>query len=161
VTEVRVERAGVDRIDELEPLWASLQDHHAELEAVPGVRARDDSWARRREQYESWMAVTGCFLFVARRGEQAVGYLMLRIGDGPSTWEVGEQAGEIETLAVVPEARSAGVGRMLVEAALAEADTQGVTAIGVGVVHSNDDAIRFYERAGFAPFYVQMLRTSD
>jgi ribosomal protein S18 acetylase RimI-like enzyme len=29
----------------------------------------------------------------------------------------------------------------------------------VGVAHSNTDAIRFYEREGFEPFYVQLIRT--
>jgi ribosomal protein S18 acetylase RimI-like enzyme len=29
----------------------------------------------------------------------------------------------------------------------------------VGVAHTNEDALRFYEREGFKPFYVLMTRT--
>ena len=32
--------------------------------------------------------------------------------------------------------------------------------MAVGVAHTNADAIRFYEREGFEPFYVLMLRVS-
>jgi ribosomal protein S18 acetylase RimI-like enzyme len=153
-----VERGGIAEIDELEPIWASLQDHHAELESVPRVRSRADSWERRRAQYARWLAEAGAHLLIARDGERAVGYLMLRLGNGPATWEVGDRAGEVETLAVLPEARSSGVGQALIEAAIATAEAEGVKALGVGVVHSNADAIRFYERAGFEQFYLQMIR---
>jgi ribosomal protein S18 acetylase RimI-like enzyme len=154
----RIERGGVEQIDELEPLWTSLQDHHAELDAVPAIRARDDSWSRRRRQYERWLSERGGYLFIARDGERAVGYLMLRLGDGPATWEIGDRAGEVETLAVLPEARSSGVGKALIDAAAVLAESEGVTALGVGVAHSNAGALRFYERVGFKPFYVEMLR---
>jgi ribosomal protein S18 acetylase RimI-like enzyme len=83
---------------------------------------------------------------------------MLTIADGPATWEVGDRVAEVETMAVLPGERSGGVGTALIEAALAAAEAAGVEAIGVGVVHSNAAAIRFYERAGFRPFYVEMLR---
>jgi ribosomal protein S18 acetylase RimI-like enzyme len=53
------------------------------------------------------------------------------------------------------------VGAALMDAALDAADAEGVRAIGVGVVHSNVDGIRFYERAGFRPFYVELLRLAD
>jgi ribosomal protein S18 acetylase RimI-like enzyme len=34
-----------------------------------------------------------------------------------------------------------------------------VRSVAVGVAHTNADAIRFYEREGFKPFYVLMLRS--
>ena len=156
-----VERAGIEQLDVVEPLWKSLQEHHAELEEVPDVRALDASWKRRRAQYERWLREGTAYLLVASDGDHAVGYLMLRLGDGPSTWEIGERAGEVETLAVLPEARSSGVGEALMRAAIEVADANGVRALGVGVVHSNEAAIRFYERAGFRQFYLQMLRVAD
>ena len=35
----------------------------------------------------------------------------------------------------------------------------GVRSVAVGVAHTNADAIRYYERAGFEPFYVLMVRS--
>jgi ribosomal protein S18 acetylase RimI-like enzyme len=61
-------------------------------------------------------------------------------------------------VAVLPEARSGGLGTALMEAALEAAEAEGATAIAVGVAHSNADAIRWYEREGFEPFYVTLLR---
>ena len=156
-----VEAAGIERIDEIEPLWASLQEHHAELDDVPSVRPHTASWGRRRAQYERWLEEGSARLFIASDDGRAVGYVMLKFGSGPSTWEVGDRSAEIETIAVLPEVRSSGVGGQLMDAAIAAAEEAGVKAIGVGVVHTNQEAIQFYERAGFRHFYVEMLRLSD
>jgi ribosomal protein S18 acetylase RimI-like enzyme len=159
---VKVVRAGTERIPDLEPLWEALELHHAELPEVPPVRPVAESWERRRHQYREWLEDGSGRLFVAEDdGGRAVGYLMLTIGGKPATWDVGERAAEVETMSVLPDARSRGVGAALMDAALSHAEDEGVRAIGVGVVHSNDAGIRFYDRAGFKPFYVQLLRFGD
>ena len=156
---MEVRRWGEDRIAELEPLWRDLHGHHAELEEVPPVRPFGDSWAHRQEQYHGWLRSGEGVLFVAEDDDgKPVGYLMLTVGGAPATWEVGGTAAEVETLAVLEGARSDGVGTALMDAAVEEAKSAGAGAVGVGVVHSNAAAIRFYERAGFKTFYLQMLR---
>lgn len=45
----------------------------------------------------------------------------------------------------------------MMEAASAWTASHGTRATVVGVAHSNDGAIRFYERHGFRPFYVLMF----
>jgi ribosomal protein S18 acetylase RimI-like enzyme len=158
VTDLRIEQAGSDRLDEVAPLWEALEDHHARLEHMPAVRPLAESWRRRRRQYERWLGAGSARLFLAMRGQRAVGYLMLRFGEGASTWAIGDRAAEVETLSVLAGERSGGVGRALMQAAVATAEAGGVSAIAVGVAHTNDDALRFYEREGFRPFYVQLLR---
>jgi ribosomal protein S18 acetylase RimI-like enzyme len=158
---VNVTRAGADRIAELQSLWEALELHHAELPDVPSIRPLADSWERRRERYRGWLESGDGRLFVAEVKGHVVGYLMLTITHTSDSWDVGSQAAEIETLSVLAEARSSGVGAALLDAALQEATAAGVNAIGVGVVHSNVDAVRFYERAGFKPFYVELLRLAD
>jgi ribosomal protein S18 acetylase RimI-like enzyme len=156
---VKVLRWGEERLPELEPLWRAMHAHHRDLEDVPPVRPFEDSWARRQEQYGGWLrSGEGIVLVAERDGGPPVGYAALTIGDGPSTWDVGDRAAEIESIAVLPSERSSGVGAALMDAAVEAARSAGAMAIGVGVVHSNADAIRFYERAGFKPFYLQMLR---
>jgi ribosomal protein S18 acetylase RimI-like enzyme len=159
MSDVVVSECGAERLAELAPLWEALQDHHATLEAMPPVRPRADSWARRQRQYSRWLADGSARLFIAERDERAVGYLMLTIGDGPATWGVGDRAAEVETLSVLPGERSSGAGGALMDAAIRAAEATGASAIGVGVVHSNAAGIRFYERHGFEPFYVQLLRS--
>jgi GNAT superfamily N-acetyltransferase len=158
---VRVVEASSERIAELRPLWEALEVHHADLPGVPSTRPLADSWERRQERYREWLAKGTGRLFIADREGRAAGYLMLTIGDAPASWDVGAKSAEIETLSVLPEERSGGVGAALMAAALAAAQAAGVRAIGVGVVHSNVDGIRFYERSGFKPFYVQLLRLAD
>ena len=158
MSDVLVSVAGADRIADLAELWESLGDHHSTLDDVPAVRAAADRWERRQRQYREWLADGSGRLFIAERDGRALGYLMLTIGDGPATWEVGDRVAEIETMAVLPGERAGGVGTALIEAALAAAEAAGLATIAVGVVHSNAAAIRFYERAGFRPFYVELLR---
>lgn len=158
---MKIVPASAERIPELEPLWRALELHHAELEHVPAIRPLADSWGLRRRQYEDWMASGSGRLFIAERDGRVVGYLMLAITDAPASWNVGSRAAEVETMSVLAEERSTGVGAALMDAALEVADAEGARAIGVGVVHSNLDGIRFYERAGFKPFYVELLRLAD
>lgn len=158
MTDLVVREGGVERIPDLAELWEVLGDHHSTLDDVPPVRAAADRWERRRRQYRDWLSERAGRLFIAERDGRPVGYLMMTIGDGPATWEVGDVVAEIETMSVLPSERSSGVGKALMDAALAAAEAAGAKAVGVGVVHTNTDAIRFYERAGFEPFYVEMLR---
>jgi GNAT superfamily N-acetyltransferase len=158
---VKIVPGTAERIPELQPLWEALEVHHAELPGVPSIRPLADSWEMRRQRYEEWLADGTGRLFIAERAARAIGYVMLTITDAPASWDVGTRAAEVETMSVLPAERSGGVGAALMDAALAAADAEGVRAIGVGVVHSNVEGIRFYERAGFRPFYVELLRLAD
>ena len=42
------------------------------------VRADDESWGRRRAQYERWLADEGSFALLARRDGRAIGYAFVR-----------------------------------------------------------------------------------
>jgi ribosomal protein S18 acetylase RimI-like enzyme len=44
------------------------------------------------------------------------------------------------------------------KAAVQAVNAEGATTTAVGVVHSNAEALRWYEREGFEPFYVTLLR---
>jgi GNAT superfamily N-acetyltransferase len=156
---VSIVRAGPERIAELEPLWRSLYDHHAGVgRSVAPVRDFADSWRRRRAQYEGWLAGEDALLLVAERDQRPVGYALVTVGDGPATWDVGERVVEIETLAVLPEERSAGVGHALIEEVERVARDRGAEGMAVGLVHTNASALRFYEREGFGLFYLELVR---
>ena len=157
----RIVQGDVTRLPELEPLWGGLHAHHSQLRP-PGipVRAVDRSWSVRRTQYERWLAEGGNALLLAEDdGGGVVGYAMVTIAEGDmATWDVGPPVAELETLAVLPAARGAGIGTALTDAAAAFARERGARALLVSVLHTNANAIRFYEREDFEPFYVQHLR---
>ena len=158
MAELRVVTAGPERIGELEPLWADLHEHHRTIAAgVAGVRPLEESWRHRRRQYEGWLGGEDAVLLIAERAGRAVGYALLTVGPGAATWDLGERVAELETLAVLADERGVGVGAALVEASRAWARERGAGAIGVGLAHTNEGARRFYEREGFAPFYLEMV----
>ncbi|MGM9484930.1 GNAT family N-acetyltransferase [Roseateles sp. NT4] len=55
----------------------------------------------------------------------------------------------ITAIAVVPQCRGRGLGRFLMESALAEARRRGLARVGLGVDASNGTAIELYESMGF------------
>lgn len=143
---VRIVRAGLDRLDDVEPLWHALSEHHAAFAAsVAPVRSPEESWTRRRREYVAWLSDSSATLFMAE-DVAPLGYLMLRIAHGPPTWDIGDRVAEVETLSVVAAARDRGVGTLLMAAARREARERGAAMLSVALVHSNDGARRFYER---------------
>jgi ribosomal protein S18 acetylase RimI-like enzyme len=149
----------VDALDELEPVWAALGEHHATIAPafLPERRERAASWARRRADYRTWLA-SGGFGLAAREGSAVVGYVMVRFDDIASvTWQLEGRLAEIETLAVLPAYRGAGLGRALLDAARAQAAACGAAYAGLQVVAGNEDALRFYAREGLNPIVLRLL----
>jgi ribosomal protein S18 acetylase RimI-like enzyme len=156
---VSVVRGGQEHIDELEPLWRALYEHHARVgREVAPVREFADSWRHRRAEYERWLSAGESVLLLAQRAERVVGYAMVRPGPGAATWDLGERGLEIETLSVLPDERGGGVGHALIEEAAQVAREAGADFMDVGLVYTNEGAYRFYEREGFRRFYISMVR---
>jgi ribosomal protein S18 acetylase RimI-like enzyme len=86
------------------------------------------------------------FLLAASDGEP-VGICQLRY-----RWSVWTSAEDcwLEDLYVLPEARRAGIGQALVEAALASARERGCVRIELDVDEDNDPALALYGGAGFS-----------
>ncbi len=154
-----VRRGDRGDVDRLQPLWRALREHHVTLPAMPPVRSPEDSWEFRKGQYLDWLSRDGHFLLVAERGGELIGYAVMSLGEGAATWDLGERTAEIETLSVLESERGNGVGAALTQAAAGVANQAGANTVLVGVAHSNEDAIRFYEREGFKPFYVSLTRS--
>ena len=159
--DLRIERLQPQDVDELRPLWLALRDHHGSLTEDWGpVREDEDSWARRRRDYASWLTEPDAFCLVARRaaGEPPVGYALVTVNAGSPTWATVERFGYLETLSVLPAARGAGVGTALLDAVQAHLSALGVVRLELTMVARNEQARRFYERAGFDVRFVTMVR---
>lgn len=161
VADLEIRETSVEQLDLLAPLWEALHAHHTKIggEVAP-MRDPEESWRRRQRDYNSWLAGDDAVILRAEREGRAVGYLTLRVSEGPHTWDIGK-LGTIETLSVLPEERGAGVGSELIRAARREAAARGAEGMAVGVVHTNLDALRFYEREGFGSFYLELVGPID
>lgn len=161
-TEFSIRRLPIEELDELEPMWSALREHHGAVAPENGpTRERAESWAIRRGIYEEWLrADDGSFALIARDASgQAVGYAMVAMPHGAvATWP-HSHTGCLETLSILPSARGAGLGTALMAEARAGLAAQGVTNMTIDVIAGNDDALRFYARHGFEP-YVIALRGS-
>jgi ribosomal protein S18 acetylase RimI-like enzyme len=152
---VVVRRLDHGNLDRVEPLWNALREHHANVAPDLGTpRPREESWRRRRAQYQAWLSEPGSFVLVAERGEELFGYAMVHQRSGSSTWPLGERAGEIETLSVLPAERGQGIGTALLTAVREELRAVGITELSLHVLPRNLTAIGFYERHGFSTFGV-------
>ncbi len=83
---------------------------------------------------------------VAARGADVLGYAVCRV-----TPEHGREIGHLKDLAVRPDERRRGVGRLLVTRSLARMATAGAARAKLEVRASNDGARALYRRAGFEP----------
>jgi ribosomal protein S18 acetylase RimI-like enzyme len=161
---VTIARAGAEALDRLRPLWLALHHHHQAVGGEQLGRHVDDdaSWTARRALYTHYIAGGG-FVLLAERDRVAVGYAMVAIKTSAETelddtWQAAERVAEIETLVVLPEARGAGVGSALLDAVDAELAEMGIEDVLIAAFVTNTDAIRLYERRGFRPASLYMIR---
>ena len=93
---------------------------------------------------DDWKAMARGPVFVAIRGDSWVGMtgcFVQSSGDPPVIWGMW----------VAPEARRAGIGVRLLDAALSWAAEQGATRVRLSVAGGNTAATELYRRAGFVP----------
>jgi ribosomal protein S18 acetylase RimI-like enzyme len=152
-----ITRHGAEAIDELEPLWLAMVAHHAVVAPEMGpVRDDEESWRRRRLHYEAQLARPGAFALIARTGGRAVGYALVTREQASPTWSEPDGWAEIDSLALLPEARGRGIGERLV--ARVQEEVGAGCELRLYAMAGNADAVRFYEREGFRTAILVMRR---
>lgn len=157
---IRIVAAGRERLPEVEPLFASLNEHHRSLDpGIAGVpmRATAEAWARRRARYEAWLREPGAFLLLALDGDAPVGYAVARERGPSEGWATAERCGELESLAVLPSHRGRGIGGGLLDAVHARLRAEGIRELYIEVLATNEAAERLYARSGLTRWTVTML----
>lgn len=152
-----------DRLDDLEPLWRTLHEHHRAL--TPHLRDRErpyeQAWRIRREIERTWLASEPeSFVLAAREMERYVGYAFVRVRSNANysaSWNVSHPLADLATLAILPELRGQGVGPALLQATEARLRELAIYDMAIDVVTTNTEAIRFYERRGAVPFVTTLL----
>jgi ribosomal protein S18 acetylase RimI-like enzyme len=86
-------------------------------------------------------------VLVAVVGGEVAGYL--RLGR-PTPLAASDHVAMVTGIAVDPARRRQGVGRVLIDAAIAEARRRGARRLTLRVLGKNEPARRLYEAAGFA-----------
>ena len=97
-------------------------------------------------------------VFVAERAGEIVGYVFA--GVEPRSWkELRDTAGFVHDVLVVEDARGAGVGERLIEAAAEWLLARGAPRVMLWTAAKNDRAQRLFERLGFRRTMIEMTRS--
>jgi ribosomal protein S18 acetylase RimI-like enzyme len=154
----------LERMDELEPLWFALYEHHNTV--TPHLRERsrpfEQAWRSRRRTERKWLeAEPDSFVIAARAADRIVGYAFVRIRSGAGfaeSWEVSDPLADLATLSVLPEYRGQGIGSALMDAVEAKLRQMGIADMAIVVIATNSEAIPFYERRGAVPFITELVQ---
>lgn len=111
-----------------------------DMEQVLEIERASFSTPWRRNTFEGLLRRADADLIAAVMDDRLAGYAI--------TWTIMDQA-ELGNVAVTPQARQRGVGRMLVEAALRRVRRRGARECFLEVRESNRVAQRLYESLGF------------
>jgi len=152
--ERRIVELGVGDVDLVAGLWKEMVGHHqAVIDGQWPGRDAEEAWRMRRRQYVGWLESGEGRLFVVP-GEGAegapLGYACLRVVGAPATVDLGERIGDLESLSVTAAARGEGIGTLLIDHCRVLLRDAGIAHWSVTAVAANVDAIRLYEREGFA-----------
>jgi ribosomal protein S18 acetylase RimI-like enzyme len=154
----RIALAGLERVDELRPLWLQLHHHHASVSRVQPFVDDETSWTVRREGYVEILGAGG-FVLVALDDDGLSGYALVKIHEGgDDSWALEDRWGEVWTLVVDERRRGQGIGSALLDAVDAELASRGIHDLMIGVMEGNDAARRLYERRGLVPGWRQLYR---
>ena len=156
MNDITIERLPAERLDELEPLWHAMLDQVVLEDSVVPIRPAAESWPLRRAVYVELLQRPEAFALVARRGEDLIGYAMVKIEDADAVWYTGSLQANLESLALLPDERGKGLGTRLLDAVDEELAKLRVTDLTIGVDVNNAGAKRFYERRGFKGGFLLM-----
>ncbi len=158
---VRIERAHARDLTKVKTVWkAMIADYRRLSDEVWEVSDPAEAWSRRHQQYLEWMndATGAIFLATDTDSEELVGFAALRWENSGSTFDLGQSFGDVESLAVLPSHRGQGVGLALVSACRRELERREIEYMTLETLASNTGGLRLYQRAGFEPFMVRMVR---
>lgn len=124
-------------------LWLGLMREHAALEPRFGVA--DDALHRWQNDFPYWLADDDRRLFVAEAGGELVGFATAQRWSPPPIYRASDEV-YLDELYVLPAARGQGLGRQLLGAVRAWAETVGAGRLRLGVLAANAEGRAFWER---------------
>jgi ribosomal protein S18 acetylase RimI-like enzyme len=99
-------------------------------------------------------------VLVAERGGEVVGYAYAAVE--PRDWmSLRDSAGILHDIIVDPAERGHGIGRMLLDAALAFLKSRGAPRVVLETAERNEAAQRLFASAGFRRTMIEMTRELD
>src|SRR5919198_2140024 len=151
--DLTISLAGPERIDELEPVYRALYEHHVAVTTWRPApeRGPDVAWRRRRGRWGKTLSSRDGILLVAERAGRIIGALIGEVenpAEGSDTFAVPTSTAHVHDLAVLPEAQGGGIGRALMDRFEDELRQRAIESYGLDVMAGNDVASGFYATLG-------------
>ena len=156
-SDVTVRPAQAADISELGRLGALLVAEHYEFDPERFLAPLPDMPQRYGEFLESQSKGPDRFVLVAEQGGTVVGYVFGGM-EGADYMVLRGPAGVIYDLVIDPEHRRQGIGKLLLDAALAELVARGAPRAVLSTAEKNVNAHRLFEREGFRRTMIEMTR---
>ena len=106
------------------------------------------------------LAQPNVVVLVAERDGQVVGYTYAGV-EGHDYMQLRGPAGVVHDVVVDPAHRGRGIGRLLLDAAVAALESRGVPRVVLSTAERNAPAQRLFARAGFRRTMIEMTREPD
>lgn len=154
MTAFRLQRAGPDDLAAVMLPWLALGEEHARLDDHYRLRAGADRQVRALLRALLRDAASRVVLVEpvgADVGAEAIGLCLTRVDVAPPILRETRR-GEISDLWVSPLARRRGIGRALVDDAIAWLREGGISRVEVRVAARNVDGRAFWDALDFAAF---------
>lgn len=150
----RAERVDLPRLGRL---GAMLVDVHHAFDRARFLPTRDRTPADYAAFLVDQLTDPAVVLLVAEDHGDVIGYAYATV-EGYDYMALRGPAGVLQDIVVEPEFRGRGVGRQLLEAAVAELATRGAPRVVLSTAERNETAQRLFARAGFRRTMVEMTR---
>lgn len=134
-------------IDDIKDLWEELNRLHLGKSPYFQHYYKTFTFQARKEALISASEKGQLFIIIAHEKDVKIAYCVASFVDG---------IGEIDSIYVKPEYRSAHIGKALMETALEWIKSNRAKKITVKVAFGNEEVFGFYAKFGFAPRLTEM-----
>lgn len=157
---VKIRPATSGDMEILGSFGAMLVAIHHELDARRFIEAAKSTPARYANFLQSELSRPETVLLVAEDDGALIGYAYA-VSEGFDYMSLRGPAGVIHDLFVDPARRREGVGRMLLEAAMAGLKSLGAERFVLSTAYRNETARSLFAAMGFRPTMIEMTREAD
>jgi ribosomal protein S18 acetylase RimI-like enzyme len=141
-------------------LGALLVETHFDFDAERFIATRPRTPADYAAFMGEQLGKPDVAVIVAHVNEDVIGYAYAAV-EGYDYMQLRGPAGVLHDIIVDPEYRGRGVGRQLLEAALAFLESRGAPRVVLTSAARNDAALRLFARMGFRRTMIEMTRELD
>ena len=146
---MQIRRAALTDIDAIEVLWREMMNFHIECDDYFTMSTEADT--NHREYMTGLIQDENKRVYVADDDSQLIGYLMAEINAYPPIY-LHQRFGHIGAISVSESAQCKGVGRQLLEAALAWFRENDLQRVECSVAVENPLSQGFWKKMGFRSF---------